>query len=198
MRPRLFSLASFELAWTDAAFDAFYPAPPRSLLPHGIRSMHPARFFDGVLASIPLEQSVGLRLTLWMVALAPLFTIRKLGTIASIGLEDRHRVLERLMTSPIYVVRQLAMSFKAMATLLYAQSDAVRAAMSTPLQRPAVRADSTGPTSDAALISAARLVSRGSRGSRGLPDHAVAEHDANGINDGVTNPSGASHDDAAA
>ena len=136
MRPRL---CSFELAWTDAAFDAIYPEPPRSKLPHGVASMHPARFFDSMLASIPLSQFLGLRLTLWMIALAPLFTIRRLGTIASVDEADRGRVLERLVTSPIYVVCQLAMSFKAIATLLYAKSDVVRAAMATPATRPRPR-----------------------------------------------------------
>ena len=154
MRPRL---CSFELAWTDAAFDAIYPergtrsSAPQSHLPHGIASMHPTRFFDGVLASIPFEQSLGLRFTLWMIALAPLFTIRRLGTIASITPGDRTRVLERLVTSRTYVVRQLAMSFKALATLLYVQSDAVRAAMSTPL-----RSEATG-----GLIRATQLVAHG-------------------------------------
>jgi hypothetical protein len=133
------ALASFELAWTDAAFDTIYPEAPNSALPHGVLSMHPARFFQSVLSSVPLEQSLGLRVTLWMVALAPLFTIGRLGTIASITREDRVRVLERLITSRYYFVRQLTMSFKAIATLLYAQSERVRAAMTTPL-RPLVTA----------------------------------------------------------
>lgn len=185
MKPRLFPLASFELAWTDAAFDAIYPAPPRSMLPHGVASMHPARFFDDVLASIPFEQSLGLRVTLWMIALAPLFTIRRLGTIASIAAEDRGRVLELLVTSPIYAVRQLAMSFKAMATLLYAKSDVVRAAMLTPVRR-AQRDDLAAAESANGLVSAARLTSRGraltttetveSAGASGVQesDHAAA------------------------
>lgn len=142
------ALASFELAWTDAAFDAIYPEPPRSHLPHGIASMHPARFLESVLASVPLEQSLGIRATLWMIALAPLFTIRRLGTIASIDEDDRVRVLERLVTSPNYFIRQLTMSFKAVATLLYAKSEAIRAAMTTPLH------------ADASLVSAMRLTAR--------------------------------------
>lgn len=162
MRPRLFPLARFELAWTDAAFDAIYPEPPAGTLPHGVASMHPARFFDDVLARIPFEQSLGLRFTLWMIALAPLFTIRELGTIASIDAAARGRVLERLVTSPIYVVRQLAMSFKAVATLLYAKSDVIRAAMLTPLRAPAAGAEpSEVQHSSAGLVSAARLTSRG-------------------------------------
>ena len=181
MRPRL---RSFELEWTNAAFDAIYPAPPRSMLPHGIASMHPARFFDGVLASVPFEQSLGLRVTLWMIALAPLFTIRRLGTIASIDESERGRVLERLVTSPNYFVRQLAMSFKAIATLLYAQSDVVRAAMSTPrLTAPPLGIGAPPEVADvgsAGLISGTRLTSRSraknastSAASGGKHDHAA-------------------------
>ena len=138
MRPRL---RSFELAWTDAAFDTIYPergatGRPRSHLPHGVLSMHPGRFLDGVIATVPFEQSLGLRVTLWMIALAPLFTIRRFGTIRSITPEQRTRVLERLLTSRIYVVRQLAMSFKALATLLYVQSAPVREAMTQRSSRP--------------------------------------------------------------
>jgi hypothetical protein len=180
MSARLFSLTSFELAWTEAAFDAIYPAPPRSRLPHGVASMGSGPFLDDVLARVPLEQSVGIRLTLWMIALAPLFTIRKLGTIASIDAEDRGRVLDRLVTSPVYAVRQLAMSFKALATLLYAKSDAVRTAMMTPVRRAAT---ALAPTSTE-LVSAARLTSRVTSVVKGAPastptstkenDHAAA------------------------
>jgi hypothetical protein len=135
MGPRLFA---FERAWTDAAFDAIYP--DGTALGHGVLAMHPARFLDGVLRDVPAEQSIGLRLALWLVALAPLFTIARLGTIASIGPAERTRVLERLLASPVYAVRQLVLSLKAMATLLYAQSVSVTAAMTTPRRLVALRA----------------------------------------------------------
>ena len=134
MRPHLLS---FERSWTDAAFDAIYP--DGTALGPGVGSMHPARFFDDTLREVPLEQSVGLRLALWIVALAPIFTIAKLGTIASIAPGERTRVLERLLGSPVYAVRQLVMALKAMATLLYSQSAAVRAAMTTPHRYVALR-----------------------------------------------------------
>ncbi len=178
-------LASFELAWTDAAFDAIYPEPPRSLLPHGVASMYPARFFDDVLATIPLEQSLGLRATLWMVALAPLFTIRRLGTIASVDADDRARVLTLLVTSSNYFVRQLAMSFKAMATLLYAKSDAVRAAMTVPSVLVRAPREERGLAANDRLISATRLTSR----ARAATATATAT---------ATEESGESHDHAAA
>ncbi len=203
MRPRLFHLASFELAWTDAAFDAFYPEPPSSplasppapaplgsgtavrlALPHGVLSMNPARFFDDVLAKIPFEQSLGLRVTLWMIALAPLFTIRKLGTIASISVADRYRVLDRLVTSSNYFVRQLAMSFKAVAALLYAQSDAIRTAMSTPVPSFGVLDASNRsthempreiPEGETGLVSATRLTSRRTSATKGGSNEHAAE-----------------------
>jgi hypothetical protein len=159
-------LAAFELAWIDAAATAIYPEPPDSALPVGIASMYPARFYDSVLEQIPLEQALGLRATLWMIALAPLFTIFKLGTIASIDAVDRVRVLERLIASRSYVVRQLTMSFKAVATLLYAKSDVARAAMSTPVRRPAKIASQD-------LVSALRLTSRGGALASGEHDHAA-------------------------
>ena len=100
MRPRLLS---FELAWADAAFDAIFPSG--SALAHGIAPMKPAAFFDEVVASVPIEPSLGLRLTLWIIALAPLFTIRRLATIASLDPESRQRVLDRLLKSRVYAVR---------------------------------------------------------------------------------------------
>lgn len=127
MKPRLFD---FERAWTDAAFDAIHP--DGTALGHGVRCMDPASYLEGVLRDVPFEQSVGIRVALWMVALAPLFTVRKLGTIASIDPASRAAVLMGLLASPIYAVRQLTLSMKAIAALLYSQSASVRAAMTKP------------------------------------------------------------------
>ena len=120
-----------------------------------------------------------------MVALAPLFTIRRFGTIASISADDRRRVLEVLITSPIYVVRQLAMSFKAVATLLYAKSDAVRAAMATPVaakQLDEALANQPGakPDESMRLISATRLVSRTGAGAKAQAQAQAQKQSARG------------------
>jgi hypothetical protein len=120
--------------------------------------MHPARFLDGVLADVPLEQFLGIRIALWIVALAPLFTIRKLGTIASIDAADRARVLTVLLASPIYAVRQLTISIKAIASLLYSQSASVYAAMVTPRTPGGIVA-----------------LRRKQKGSTGAHEHAAAE-----------------------
>jgi hypothetical protein len=122
-------LFGFELAWAAAAFDAILP--DGTALPHGIARMNPARFFADVIAASPFEQSIGLRLTLWLVALAPLWLLRRPKTIAGIGSDDRRRVLHGLLASHVYAVRQLATAFKAMGAVLYAQSPAARAAMTS-------------------------------------------------------------------
>ncbi len=138
MRPHL---TSVEISWTDAVFGAIFPAPPlgndasaRPLLVHGIGDMAPGRWLDGILQWIPFEPMLGIRLSLWMIAFSPLFVIGKLGTIASIDASDRERVLERLVVSRIYLVRQMTIGLKAVATMLYAQSKAIRSQMATPLR----------------------------------------------------------------
>lgn len=133
-RPRLLE---FERAWADAAFDAIYPEPPSSTdgaaskrhLVHGIRRMHPAQFLDETIAEAPLEPAIGLRLALWLVALSPIFLLRTFGTIASVRGDVRVRAIELLLASRIYAVRQLTLSLKALATMLYARSPAIHVQM---------------------------------------------------------------------
>jgi hypothetical protein len=123
-------LFAFERTWVAAAFDALLPEG--TALPHGIARMDPATYYAEAVRAAAFEQAIGLRASLWLVALAPLWLLRKPRTIASIGPDDRRRVLEWLLASPIYAVRQLVAAFKAMASMLYAQSPAARAAMTTP------------------------------------------------------------------
>lgn len=124
MRPHLLE---FELAWCSATFETFHPEG--TALGHGIGKMQPARFFDDALARIPLEQSVGMRFALWMIALAPLFVLGRFATITSLRENDRARLLEKLLASPIYAVRQLVLAIKAIGIMLYAQSPEIRSAM---------------------------------------------------------------------
>lgn len=128
-------LFAFERAWAAAAFDAVLPEPRSDVcssaprLPHGLTRLDPARRFDDMLAASPIEQAVGLRLTLWLVALAPLWILLRPRTIVRIGAAERQLVLERLLASRTYAVRQLALAFKALAAMLYVRSPAIRAVM---------------------------------------------------------------------
>lgn len=161
MGPRLPRLFGFELAWAEAAFDAFFPEG--SALVHGIARMSPAAFFDDLLADVWLETALGLRATLWIIALAPLFVLRRFATIASLDAEDRERVLEALLASRIYAVRQLVAGFKAMGSLRYSQSPEIRKQMLTPAP---------------ALLETSSLISRARVKVAGAGGHDHAEHAA--------------------
>ncbi|MBX3220158.1 MAG: hypothetical protein KF795_06530 [Labilithrix sp.] len=163
-------LFGFELAWAAAAFDAVFPE--RTALPHGIARMSPARFFADTVATSPLEQSLGLRLTLWIVALAPLWVLRRPRTIGELRPDERQRVLERLLASPVYAVRQLVVAFKAMGSMLYAQSPEARAAMTTPRAGREREHVPTGSAGAQSLVTI-RLSGR-PRGEGGGHGHAAA------------------------
>ncbi len=179
--PRLFS---FELAWAEAAYVAIYPDPPRNPLSRGIRVMEPARFYDELIAGVPTEQALGLRVSLWIVALAPLFVLRRLCTIAALSEAERVTVLERLLASSVYAVRQLTLGFKAMGALRYAQDHALRAEMTTPRLAPAP--EDSGPVLKEPegavhlrVLDRTKLMASSSGQTRAAnevgPDHAAAE-----------------------
>jgi hypothetical protein len=110
-------LFAFEVRWAKAAFATIFPEG--TALPHGIASLTPETGFAETIARAPLEQAVGLRLSLWLVALAPVVFFLRPCSIAGLSPERREAVLERLLESSIYPVRQLALAFKAFAALLY-------------------------------------------------------------------------------
>lgn len=120
-------LFEFEVGWATASFDAIFPE--HSALPHGIERMRPGQFLSDVIAEAPLEQAVGLRLTLWIFALAPIWFLRRLATISDLTMAERQRVVGQLMTTRAYTIRQLSMGLKAIGAMLYAQSAEVRSTM---------------------------------------------------------------------
>lgn len=127
-------LFGFEMTWAAAAFGAVLPEG--TALPHGIARLDPARYLAETVAAAPLVQATGVRLALWLVAFAPLWLLRKPKTIAGLAPAERELVLERLLSNPVYAVRQLTLTFKALASMLYAQSIEARRAMTTPSVRP--------------------------------------------------------------
>ncbi len=108
---------------------------PRGVLPGGVRAPtgrvgHAAgEYVDDTIASVELEPSLGIRLSLWICAFAPVFFLRKLVTIRGASPEDRERALDLATRSSIYAVRQLVIALKAMGALLYAGAADVRAPM---------------------------------------------------------------------
>jgi hypothetical protein len=128
-------LTQWEGRWAEAAIGAIFPG----LLEDGfadIRGMDVPGFLQRVLRTVPFKAALGLRLAIWLVALAPLLLLRRFATIAGLALEEREAVVARLVASETYAVRSLVMILKTMGALLYAGDDAVRARMHRPAAFP--------------------------------------------------------------
>ena len=124
-------LARFEDRWADAAMGAIFPGSSEAGL-SDIRGMDVSGFLREVMRCVPFQAAFGLRAAVWLVALAPLFVLGRLATIAGLAVPERERVIQVLATSRSYVVRSLVMILKTMGALLYAGDGAVRARMAKP------------------------------------------------------------------
>lgn len=127
-------LARFEHRWAEAAMGAIFPGSSETGL-GDIRGMDVPRFLREVMRCVPFQTALGLRLAIWLVALAPLFVLGRLATIAGLALADREKVVGVLVTSRSYGVRSLVLILKTIGALLYAGDDAVRARMAVPRPR---------------------------------------------------------------
>jgi hypothetical protein len=86
-------------------------------------------FFASVQRAFPLHACLGIRVAIWMIALAPLFVLGRFTTIRGLSAADREKVVVALMASRQYFVRQLIMLLKGIGALVYAAVPAVRARM---------------------------------------------------------------------
>jgi hypothetical protein len=118
-------LTRTELTWARDAFETIFPPRPGGAC--GIGAMDVEGYMTHTFARIPLEPALGIRLAIWIVALAPIFVLGRLRTIHRLSKDDRQRVLTRLTAHPVYAVRQLVLGLKAVAALLYAADPRVRA-----------------------------------------------------------------------
>ncbi len=110
-------LLNFERCWLVAIFAIMIPAGTDERFPIGAAQAPMGRFIDDLLAHAPLEFVTGLRATLWMVMLAPLFTIGRFATFLGLEHEAQMRVVERLRTSDVYLVRETPLLFKTIGCL---------------------------------------------------------------------------------
>ena len=123
-RDKAMMLAKFELRWARLAFTTIYPGFDGLA---GIAAMDTDAFLVELCRVVPLKSAMGLRLGIWLVALAPLFVLRRFATITGLAVADRERMIATLLVSPSYVVRQLVLILKTMGAMLYAGSAVVRA-----------------------------------------------------------------------
>lgn len=110
-------LFNFERRWLVAIFAVLIPAGADPRFKYGAEQAPMGRFIDDLLTHAPLEFVTGLRATLWMVMLAPLFTIKRFKTFLGVDHEAQLRVVERLRTSDVYLVRETPLLFKTIGCL---------------------------------------------------------------------------------
>jgi hypothetical protein len=119
------SLTRFELRWAVAAMEAIFPGCSDTGL-SDIRVMNVDGFLRELMAHLPIRAALGVRLAVWLVALAPLFVLQRVTTIARLALNDREQVIATLGASKWYPIRSLVLVLKTMGGLLYAADDDVR------------------------------------------------------------------------
>jgi hypothetical protein len=124
-------LTRFENRWAEAAIGTIFPGSREDGFAD-IRAMDVPGFLYKVMRTVPFQAAFGLRLAIWIVALAPLLVLGRFATIAGLALPEREAVVARLVASKAYAIRSLVMILKTMGALLYAGDDGVRARMQKP------------------------------------------------------------------
>src|SRR5450432_1465482 len=119
-------LWGFENVWAKAALGAMFPGSHENGLT-GIGAMDVSGYLDEVMRMHPYRAAVGLRVAIWLVAIAPIVVLGRVTTIEGLPQGDRVRLLEKLLASSTYSVRLLVMLLKAFGALLYAGDAGVRA-----------------------------------------------------------------------
>jgi len=123
------TLTRMEMRWAYAAFGAIFPPGASKKIPLGICDLDLATYLTETRNRVPLRAAIGLRVAVWVVALAPLFVLHRLCTIAALDKASRENLLEKMLASPVYLVRQLVMLLKAVGAVLYAGAPAVHDAI---------------------------------------------------------------------
>jgi hypothetical protein len=123
------SLTGFERAWAFAALGAIYPSHANARLSVGVCDLPLREYLRDLFASVPLTAAIGLRAAIWIVALAPPFVLGRMVTVMGLDAGERQSLVERLLSSPRYGVRQLLVALKAVGGLFFGGAAAVKAAI---------------------------------------------------------------------
>jgi hypothetical protein len=119
-------MMAFERRWARALLAAFAPTGGPGLAPA------PEEVdYVGVLGRMMREASpvaaLGLRLALWMAALAPLWLWGKVATISKLAHERRPELLRELLGHKLFAVRELSLLLKLCAAMALLGTPSVRA-----------------------------------------------------------------------
>jgi hypothetical protein len=127
-------LTSMEGAWAKATLSAIFPGSTDGRLA-GIDAMDVRGYLASAMERIPFRAALGLRAAVWVAALAPLFLLGRIVTIAALARAERENVVARLFASRSYGLRSLMMMLKTFGALCYAGDATVRARLMAPQAR---------------------------------------------------------------
>ncbi|WP_394849102.1 hypothetical protein LZC95_16840 [Pendulispora brunnea] len=123
------TLTRMEMRWAYAAFGAIFPSGASQRIPLGICDLDLETYLTQIRSRVPYRSALGLRVAIWVIALAPMFVLCRACTIMSLDSASRETLLRKMLASPVYVVRQLVMLLKAVGAVLYAGTPAVNQAI---------------------------------------------------------------------
>jgi hypothetical protein len=105
-------LTEFELRNVEAAARAVFPRNAHRQFTTGAEDLDVRGYFISVVGRSSLRIAAALRLTILFCAFGPLIAQRRFITLASLNPEEREETMKLVITSPVYVVRQLVLLLK--------------------------------------------------------------------------------------
>jgi len=115
----------WEKRWLLAVLEGFAPDDGGKLALNQLGIDYLGAFRVIRRASTP-RAALGLHLALWIAALAPLWLERRWCSIASLGIEARAALLQRLLCHRSYIVRELTTLLKLVACMAMFGIDAIQ------------------------------------------------------------------------
>lgn len=135
-------LSRLERRLGQAILEAFAPPTTREgLVPRAGEVDYLAALELMGSASTPRAR-IGMRAALWIVAFAPIFMLVSFRTMAGLSIERRAALLDRMLASHVFLVRELALIMKIAASFAMMATRSVRARCGydrTPGERSLVR-----------------------------------------------------------
>jgi hypothetical protein len=117
---------AFERRWAHATLEGFAPPTGPGLAPRDVTIDWMAAWDimnDGGTA----KARIGTRLAVWIMVFAPLWMLIAPRTLPSLSIEERSRVIDRLLTSKIWLVKELALLVKLIASMALLGDPTLRA-----------------------------------------------------------------------
>lgn len=109
----------FERRWLLRIFDAVYPGGTEGGLRLGAKDVPIGGLLDDMVKRAPFDFVLGLRAAAWVVTLFGPLLAGRLRTFAGLSVTERGEVLESLAHSRLYLLREIPMLLKMVASLGY-------------------------------------------------------------------------------